>query len=62
MIVGTLPSLINMMGPYVLARRWRFLCGRFPSMWRFPIIGRARGPGGRFRPFLLWFREDERKM
>ncbi len=55
-IVGTWPSRNDMMGPYFLAKVWRARCGRLPSMWRLPMIGKARGPGGRDRE------EEEQRM
>nr|GMD49969.1 fanconi-associated nuclease 1 homolog isoform X7 [Ipomoea batatas] len=50
--VGTLPSFKNIMGPYFLDSSFRDRCGRVPSMWRFPMMGRPRGPGGSFRPLF----------
>ena len=57
-IVGTWPSRNDMMGPYFLAKVWRARCGRLPSMWRLPMIGKARGPGGNFSSFLGSFGRD----
>lgn len=47
-MAGTLPRRMDMMSPYCLAKFWRVRWGRLPSMWRFPIMGSGRGPGGSF--------------
>lgn len=47
-IVGTEPSLRDIMGPYFLAKFWRLRWGRVPSRWRLPSIGKPSGPGGSF--------------
>ena len=44
-----------MIGPYFWASFVRARCGFWPNMWRFPIIGSGRGPGGSFgRDFRTW--------
>lgn len=55
MTVGTWPSLMDMMGPYILAKFCRFRCGRADSMWRLPMIGSGHGPGASFRAFFRSF-------
>lgn len=46
MTVGTLPKRRYMMGPYSLVSLLMVRWGKVPSMWRWPIIGNPRGPGG----------------
>lgn len=53
-ITGTFPRRMDIMGPYFLAKVWRARWGRAPKMWRLPMIGKARGPGGSLR-LRFWF-------
>lgn len=59
MTVGTWPSLINMVGPYILAKFCRFRCGRADSMWRLLIIGSGHGPGASSGHFFGVFVGEE---
>ena len=61
-IVGSWPSRNDMMGPYFLAKLWRARCGRLPSMWRLPMIGKEQGPGGSLGWFLWCFGRDRMRM
>ena len=46
-MVETLPSLIDIPGPYVLERFARDWWGLSPRWRMLPMIGNGRGPGGR---------------
>lgn len=46
MMVEICPKRRDMMGPCVLDKPSRERCGSFPNLWRLPMTGKPRGPGG----------------
>ena len=60
-MVGTWTRRRYMIGPYFWDKVWRPRWGRVVRLWRFPIIGSGRGPGGSFRPVLLGLQRRVRK-
>lgn len=49
--VGTRPKWRSMRGPYFSESDRRDRSGCFPIWWRFPIIGKPGGDGGKLRSF-----------